>query len=455
MNHPFITKTKRYIELNSLATPADKILVGLSGGADSMALLLLLKELGYNCIAAHCNFHLRGEESQRDEDFCRNICEKLNIDILVNDFDVPAQQSLTGESLEMACRTLRYDWWYALVENGKADLIAVGHHLEDNVETLFINLLRGTGIAGLKGMMPKNGRIIRPLLKSKRSEIENYLNFIGIEFVTDSTNHEIEYQRNKLRNILIPQIELSFPGATDSIGKTIDYLQGNYELYTDYTDILRKKYVINDKGINVSKLVTNEPHAKMALFELIRPMGYNMTHVCNILNAFDDNGKCEVSGKYFTNSQSITLLLDRGLLKASEISNPTETMEDINFHDTSSCNGLFTTSIITMQEFETLKTYHNLSPKALYLDAIILETDHKFSLRNWRQGDRIKPFGMNGSKLLSDIFSDAKLSVEQKRKVQILTCDDEIIWVIGLRSSRYFSVTDKTKNVLVINYNKP
>ncbi|MCM1137063.1 MAG: tRNA lysidine(34) synthetase TilS [Muribaculum sp.] len=458
MSYHLIDKIKGYIQLHNLIAPSTgKLLIGLSGGADSMSLLLILREIGYECVAAHCNFHLRGEESQRDEDFCRNLCNSLNIELLIKDFDVRTRQHISGESLEMACRTLRYDWWNTLLESGKADLIAVGHHLEDNIETFFINLLRGTGITGLKGMLPKSGRVIRPLLGTKRSEIEDFLQTIGVDYVIDSTNNECEYQRNKIRNIIIPQIVDLFPGAVSSMGNTINYLRDNYELYTEYIEILRNKYIKIDSGIDVSKIVTDEPHAKMALYEIIRPMGFNMTHVNNIISAFDNNGQCDASGRYFTNSQSVTLILQRGILKVTDFS-PTdrsdESIEKFDLRNPSPCNGLFETTIISKDEFKSLKNKHNLSPNSLYLDYEILKYDHDFSLRSWKPGDRIRPYGMKGSKLLSDIFSDAKLSFEQKRKVRVLTCDDNILWVIGIRASCHFAVTHHTDKVLVLTHKK-
>ena len=448
MRNIFVYKVCDYIRDNTLIAPNDTILVGLSGGADSVALLLLLNELGYHGIAAHCNFHLRGEESNRDEQFCKNLCATFNIKLLKKDFDVDGCRKVTGESVEMACRTLRYDWWRSIIESGEANLIAVGHHREDNIETFFINMLRGCGIQGLKGMLPKSGNIIRPLLESTRVEIEQYLSDKGVGYVIDSTNNENEYRRNRLRNVILPEIEKYFPGASSSISKTISCIRGNYELYSDSIDYLRHKYVSAEKGINISRIVTEERHPRMVLFELISPMGFNMTHVNNILASFDENGKCDVSGRYF-NADDISLLLNRGYLTICEPSSTaeSESVQCVNLNELP-----FHTDVITKEQFDLLRKERMLSSRSLYFDSGILNKPHTFTVRNWEAGDRLAPFGMNGTKLLSDIFNDAKLSVEEKKQVKVLLCDDRIIWVIGLRASRYFPVTEKTSHVLVVSY---
>lgn len=449
MRNKFVDKTAAFIHTNSLIKQQDTILVGLSGGADSVALLNVLHELGYKCIAAHCNFHLRGEESNRDEKFCRALCDRIGIKLLTKDFDVKSAMLATGESVEMACRTLRYDWWKSILEAGQASLLAVGHHIEDNVETFFINMLRGCGIQGLKGMIPKSGNIIRPLLSATRKEIEEYLSITGMSYVTDSTNAENEYRRNIIRNIILPQIEQYFPDATLSINKTIGYLRENYELYSTYEAELRRKHISPNGRIDISRIVTNEPYPRMVLFEIISPMGFNMTNVDNILRSFNGENACPVSGRYFI-SDNISLLLDRGYLIPCDTSiNP---IHDVN-QEVSLDRKPFSSFSISLKQFEDMKKGGKLSTQSLYLDSKILKEPHKFILRNWQPGDRISPFGMKGTKLLSDIFSDAKISLEQKKRIRILTCDDNIIWVIGLRTSRHFAVTAKTDSVLIVNFN--
>lgn len=449
MDTDFVTLINRFISARQLLHKEERIIVGLSGGADSVALLSVLCELGYDCLAAHCNFHLRGEESNRDERFCRQLCDRLNVELLVKDFDVQAFRDATGESIEMACRTLRYDWWNSLLQSSKGAVIAVGHHKEDNVETFFINMLRGCGIGGLKGMLPKAGNIVRPLLGVSRTEIEGYLTSKGLMYVTDSTNFENDFRRNKLRNILLPELEHLFPGATDSVYKTICCLQGNYNLYEDCVENLRQKYVSSANGINLSKIVTDEPHPDMVLFELLSPLGFNMTHVSNILSSFTESGYCQASGKRFVSS-GVIMLLDRGYLRAVRDSDDIISSEcmKVTLSDTP-----FSSLIISKREFDSLKKSHSLNPDSLYLDAGILDTPHDFTLRRWLPADRFAPFGMKGSKLLSDLFNDCKIPVDKKATIPVLLCDNKIIWVVGIRSSRDFAVMPDTKRVLMVTYN--
>ncbi|MDE5960388.1 MAG: tRNA lysidine(34) synthetase TilS, partial [Duncaniella sp.] len=224
MSDKFCNKVRKFTTDNNLAgSHGDTIIVGLSGGADSVALLSVMLELGYECVAAHCNFHLRGNESMRDENFCRELCRELSVELLTVDFDVSERCRHTGESVEMACRELRYDWWNGLINKGIGNLIAVGHHREDNVETFFLNLLRGSGLVGLKGMQPRSLNIIRPLLDTTKAEIISYLESRGLKYVTDSTNSSNEFKRNRLRNIVLPEFEQAFPGAMDAIATSISY----------------------------------------------------------------------------------------------------------------------------------------------------------------------------------------------------------------------------------------
>lgn len=449
MDTPFVTLIDGFISTRHLLQKGEKVILGLSGGADSVALLVVMQELGYDCVAAHCNFHLRGEESNRDERFCRELCDKMNVKLLVNNFDVHSSRKATGESVEMACRTLRYEWWNSLLQSGEGSVIAVGHHKEDNVETFFINMLRGSGLNGLKGMLPKSGNVIRPLLSVSRLEIEQYLTSKSLDYVNDSTNAENEFRRNKLRNIILPELERLFPGAMDSVSRTISCLQDNYNLYNDCIEGLREKYVSSDKGINLSKIVTDEPHARMVLFELMSPLGFNMTQVANILSSFTEEGYCQASGRKFVSSVT-TMLLDRGYLR------PVHTSGDTYLHEprnVSLSDKPFSSLIISKEEFDKMKNSHTLHSNSLYLDVKILDTPHDFSIRRWRSGDRFSPFGMKGSKLLSDLFNDCKMPVDVKETIPVLLCDDKIIWVIGIRSSRDFAVTSDTKQVLVVTYN--
>lgn len=384
-----------------------------------MALLAVLRERGTECVAAHCNFHLRGPESDRDEAFCRKLCDELGVRLLVRNLPV-RELRLKGESVEMAARRLRYSWWEDLVEAGEAEIIAVGHHKEDNVETFMLNLLRGSGLRGLKGMLPVNGNIVRPLLDVSRKEIEDYLAAKGLGYVTDSTNLEAEYMRNKMRLNVLPSIERELPGACEGIDKSLRNLRGNFELYERMVGMLRERVTDENGAISVERVkgLCGES-AETAMMELVRPWGLNASQARDILRSDD-------SGRVFGDC-----LLDRGRLlppKAKE----TDTIEiDIQYFDP--------------EDFANAKK----SPDRIFLDADKLDVN-RLELREWREGDRLKPFGMKGSKLVSDIFSDAHLSVREKQAARLLVYEDEILWVVGMRASRLYPVTPATNRVAVV-----
>lgn len=433
---------EQFINYHHLISRDDTVLVGLSGGADSVALLTALCENGYKTVAAHCNFHLRGEESMRDEAFCRKLCRERGIELIVKDFDVEARRRETGESVEMACRSLRYDWWNSLIGDGRAAVVAVGHHREDNIETFFLNLFRGSSLAGLKGMLPRNGAVVRPLLDCTKEDILAYLRERGLDYVTDSTNSDNTYKRNRIRNSLIPLIRREFPDAIGSIAQTISHLGDNYSLYREYCTELRARYVGKGDGIDLSALVDNEKNPRMALFEILSDDGVNMSTVDNMLDVTET-----ASGKVY-HGKKRSWLLDRGRL--------------IPFEDVpeSSADGQpvdltrypFGITELSPEEFAERKKNRALNPAAMYADSAIMSGNANFTMRDWRNGDRMWPFGLKGTKLLSDIFSDAKMSLNDKKNVKVICRNSDIIWLPGLRCSALYPVTGKSEKVLEIVY---
>lgn len=443
----FCRKIKDFIAANGMLNSDERVIVGLSGGADSVALLSVLLDLEYNCVAAHCNFHLRGDESLRDERFCEDLCRRLEVDFLKIDFNVGDRCAQTGESVEMACRSLRYEWWRSLIKNGQGQLVAVGHHREDNVETFFLSLLRGSGLIGLKSMLPRTADVVRPLLAVSRHDITEYLKRKGLNFVTDSTNFSDEYRRNRLRNRVLPEIERSFPGAMDTIANSVNYLRDNYALYADYVKFLRKKYINNDGTIDLNQLLSEERNASIVLFEILSDAGINMTQAENML----DSVRCpdRASGKYFQ-GRNICYLLDRGCLIPTEIG---QKYNSIVIDDILT-SPYFTIRRMSQSDFETLRKSQQLNHEALYLDSGIMNGNPIFELRAWRNGDRMMPFGMKGGKLVSDVFSDAKYSLLQKSEARILTRNGVIIWIVKLKPSNHFRVDESTSEVIEITYNQ-
>lgn len=449
MSELFPDKIRRFITVNHLVNKGDRVIVGLSGGADSVALLAVMLELGYECVATHCNFHLRGDESMRDENHCRELCNRLSVGLLTADFDVNGRCCQTGESVEMACRALRYDWWDSLLRQGKGSLIAVGHHREDNVETFFLNLLRGSGLAVLKGMLPRTINVIRPMLDVTRPEITAYLDSRGLSYVTDSTNLSNEYKRNRLRNVVIPELEKAFPGAADAIATSISYLRDNYSLYSDYSDELRRKYVKGNGAVKLSELITSEKNARMVLFEIMSKVGMNMTQVDNILSAVTSEGSCSVSGRLF-HTPTVSYLLNRGMLVP--VSDADAAEEDFN-ERVDILNPPFAAVRLSPGEFRDMVSRKALRRDTIYLDSRVLDGNPVFEMRSWRKGDRFTPFGMKGSRLVSDLLSDAKLSLTEKCRVRILTRNGEILWVAGMRAANRFTVRTDTKEIIQLTYN--
>lgn len=434
------------INEHSLLHDGDRVVVAISGGADSVALLAVLTELGYHCIAAHCNFHLRGEESQRDMHHTEQICHSLGVRLLVRDFDVPAQMSVSGESVEMACRTLRYDWFKLLLAEEKAQAVAIGHHREDNIETFLLNVLRGTGIDGLRGMRYRRDNIIRPLLDRSRAEIETYLAKRGLRFITDSSNSSDRHLRNRLRNNVIPEMIRNFPNAENAILRTISNMSDCGAIYDEAIRRYRRGCETSPMTFDLGRLISDDPYnSATILFEMLKELGITASQCCDIISSHDR------SGLFFEGPDGIRIELDRGTLRVlrendgstgSEISLAIDPRNDIAKPVS------IKVSIHDMAEFNPQR-----DPSILYLDASAIDGDHRWELRHWRQGDRMDPFGMRGSKLISDLFADAKYPAVQKRAAWLLTRDGVILWVIGLRSSSHFTVTSKTKRFVRMEYN--
>lgn len=433
----FIDKLKYNIARHKLLPDAKPVIVAVSGGADSVALLAGLHALGYECVVAHCNYHLRGEESNRDMRSVQELCATLGIDLYVRDFDVQQRQTKTGESLEMACRSLRYEWFADLLDRQRAQAIAVAHHQEDNVETFFINLARGSGITGLAAMRWRNAYVIRPLLDFSRREIEDFLAEQGLEFVTDSTNLENVYTRNRWRNQVIPAIEQLMPGATSGILASLQYLAENREFYEAQMSLKRAAYQ-QGREIDLAHLMAQEQHPRLVLYEMLKEHGFNFTQVDNILSA------SAKSGLVFA-SDNMRLELDRGILRLID----TEAATYGDGVRVSLQRDILTPVHILISEHPVAMFHPTRDANVAFFDSAALSGNPRFELRHWQRADRMAPFGMHGAtKLVSDIFAGAKLSAEEKRNAWLLTRNGEILWIIGLRASEHFSIGPETRKYL-------
>lgn len=416
------------------------VIVAVSGGADSVALLAALTAVGYDCTAAHCNFHLRGAESQRDMHHVEALCEALGVDLSIKHFDVAAHTAATGQSVEMACRELRYAWFTDMLERSRARAIAVGHHREDQAETFVLNLSRGTGLAGLTGMRVRNGLVVRPMLGMSRNEIEEYLHARGLMWVDDSTNAQNDFRRNSIRNRVLPLMEECLPGATDAILATMSHLQDNKLLYDYAVDALSAPYA-NPSGteLALARLCEElpQPVARMLLFERLKVVGFNMAQVENIMRARTGTARFD-SGSHIAE-------VSRGRLTITGANDAVLGPDEVRV----SLRQPITAPVsIDITEHHISEFRPERDPQIIYLDISVLEGGPVFTLRHWRRGDRLRPFGMKGEKLVSDIFADARLTAAEKRSAWLLTRNGTPLWIVGLRAGAPYPVTPDTHRFL-------
>ena len=440
-----------YINRYNLVAEGDKLILALSGGIDSMVLTDLLLKAKVEFVAAHCNFHLRGDESDGDDWFVRKFAEKRGIQCFVNHFETERYAAKHGLSVEMAARDLRYGWFEQLRQQLGYDKIAVAHHADDQAETFFINLLRGAGLRGLKGMQPKNGVIIRPLLWASREQIRQYAVENHIVWREDHTNAETIYLRNKIRNQLLPVFDELHPEARQGLYKSLEHLSAENELYRELLKEKLEQIVEQDgevkrlpfdalqhDAVGPSTGSGTSVFSFQLLFEWLRQFGFN-TDQCNFIFEAMQTG---IGNKYY--SPTHQLVIGRNELQLSEIKSVSDEEIQIEIGEEE------ITSPIHLRFSRFEKTSDFIIDKSL--DAALLDADKiqfPLTLRRWRHGDRFHPLGMKGSKLLSDFFVDQKFTEAQKATVFLLvSADSQILWVVGHRIDDRFKVKDETRNVL-------
>ena len=429
----------RYIEANKLFSPGDTILVGVSGGIDSVVLLDLLDKADYSIGLAHCNFRLRANDSDADQALVESLARKYDKPLYKISFDTKEYAGKNGISIEMAARELRYNWFEEIRFKHHYNWIVVAHHRDDQLETFFLNLARGTGLSGLTGMKPVNGKVIRPLLFASRKEIEQYRLENHLDFREDASNESFEFQRNKIRHKILPLMEELNPSFRDGLIKTMSNLQDVNKIHLAEIDYAWERVAIRkgkDYFISIAELKLLDPLSTY-LYQFLKPFHFNSDVVNDIVLSLDST-----SGKQFL-SWSHRLVRDRDSL------------------------------IITLLELDNSKTH--------YLDATckeishpvkmkvsILERKYKFQIpdsanigcidldkiqfpliiRRWQNGDYFKPLGMSGIKKLSDFFIDQKMSLPEKENTWILANGEQVVWIIGIRLDDRYKITPGTKNIL-------
>ena len=421
-------RIQHFIEENNLFALNGKVLVALSGGADSVGLLRVLIDLGYTCECAHCNFHLRGEESDRDEQFVRSLCQEHQIPLHVKHFETESYAKEKQISIEMAARELRYAWFEELRKKTKANLIAIAHHRDDSVETFLLNLIRGSGINGLKGIQAKNGCIVRPLLETSREDIQDYLNYLKQDYVTDSTNLQDEYMRNKIRLNLLPLMKEMNPSIMESIQDTAQKLSEAANIYNqNRKEILETSVQIKNEGyiLPIQTILVDSAPLSL-LHEWLGKYKFNSSQIKDIYQCL----KQKQSGKRFI-SNEWELLRDRKCLilrhSQEEAYIPEISIETIEINN----------------NFVLVKDKHIA---CLDADKVTLPLE----IRKWKKGDKFTPFGMKGKKNVSDYLTDNKFSLFQKENQYVACSEGKIVWLIGERTDDRFKITDKTQRALIL-----
>ena len=438
------SKVGDYIKKYKLLNANDLYLVALSGGADSVALLLLLKEAGYNVHAAHCNFHLRGAESDRDEAFCVELCQQLGVELHRAHFDTREYAELHKVSIEMAARELRYKWFDQLRQDMGAAGICVAHHRDDSVETVLLNLVRGTGLRGLTGIQPRNGFILRPFLCVSRAEIEAFLSGRGQKYVTDSTNLEADVLRNKVRLQVLPLLCELNPAVSENIQRTAENLVEAQKILDAISD--------NYKDSNILELSELEKYgsSEYVVFEWLKNYGFNGCQVHQILDAD--------SGGIVSSASGYDVLKDRTRLIVEKT--------DVTYQAHRNVISMTSKRIVVPEEgtyildenskvkVRKCTVYVSKNPKIATLDAD--KVVFPLTIRRVEEGDWMVPYGMKGRKLLSDLMTDLKMNVfEKRRQLVVVDAQGVIVWVVGLRTDHRVAVGNQTKTVLEISFVLP
>lgn len=447
----FIEKVGAYAASACGLQPGQRLLATVSGGADSVALLVCLHTLGYECVAAHCNFHLRGDESYRDERHVRELCAHLGLRLEVTDFDVPAYMASKGVSVEMACRELRYAWFRRLKAALGCAAIAVAHHSDDAVETFFLNALRGSGVAGLASILPVSGDVVRPLLCVRRAEVEAFLADAGIHYVVDSSNLQNDYKRNRVRNVVMPAVRICFADADAGLQRTVSSMRSCSELYHELVDrACHDVCRTGDDGVTRidKRHLSAYGHRAALLYEMVKTYGFNSGQAAGMVEALPLTGKRFLSADHTATIERDCIEIVAREAHAGKSHYELELVRGEDGHVRLLCEapvrvtveavtGRFSRDGVDGRDVACFST--QLIGKPLVL-------------RHPGNGDRIRPFGLHGSKLLSDLFTDMKTPHSARERAWVMACGHEILWVMGYRASSSLSVRKTDCEYIKLTY---
>lgn len=431
------TRFLEYIGDNQLIGEGQKVLLAVSGGIDSMVLFDLFVKAGFGFAVAHCNFRLRGDESDGDEKFVAETVGNHQKKLHTQNFETADYARMNGISVEMAARELRYSYFDELCQKHGYDLVATAHHQDDLIETFFLNLARKTGIKGLTGIKPKSGRLIRPLLFANRDEIQNYANLNDINFREDSSNDTTVYKRNFIRHNILPRFDEMNPAFRENVLAGIRHLKEVEEVYNYSMEAEKKKVFIvenNAPSIDIRNL-KKTPFPKTLLYGILSEFRFNPAVIDEIFAGLDDD-----SGKQFF-SPAYRVVKDREKLIITEIKEKSQAVYYVEEGDIE----LFAPLNLELSRFGEQGFSIPDDPKTACLD--FEKLSFPLVLKKWQPGEYFRPLGLKGFKKLSDFFIDEKLSIPEKEDAWILYSEGKVAWVVGFRIDDRFKITPETRKV--------
>lgn len=435
-------KFLQYVREQNLFERSHRLLLGISGGVDSVVLAHLIDKMGNEFAIAHCNFNLRGDESDGDESFVEKLADNLGVKYYHTSFKTKEIADLKGISIEMAARDLRYNWFEEIRTEIDYDYIVVGHHLDDVLETFILNLSRGTGIRGLSGIKPRNGKILRPLLFATRNDIEQYASENEMEHRFDKSNDDTTIKRNKVRHEILPELEKLNPSFKRNLQQTIAYMNDTETIFFEKIADVRNRVVTVEDGwtkLSIDELNQLSPLSTY-LFELLRPFNFNADTVNDIIRELDG----ESGARFF--SENHRLVIDREYLIVTPLVEKTQNKFYIEK------NTHFIDEPIRMRF--SIHRYTSDFKIPTTSDVVVLDYDKlrfPILIRKWQQGEYFKPLGMSGFKKVSDFFIDQKMSIPEKENTWILTSEEKVVWIVGRRLDDRYKITPDTKLVLRID----